>query len=733
MFNLNSAIFLKSFTHKMVKNQSEMYMTELSADSATKIRNTLCKALYFRLFSWIIEKINESIKTKPSLNLTRNNLSLYDFFGFENYYINFFEQLLANYLDEKIVQIFIDTNFRQKQEEYLREDIGWIELNLSTNDPICHFIDRPRTGIFSILNTASSKSIYFREEIFMKELNEQCGKDLHYIQINNPVLLDNDGNGYFLHSLPFRRRVSTGDISAQSVPQLCFGIRHFNENAVYSINGFIEKNAEHLNRNWSQFFFESNHQMLQKLFPEGNPLKKSLRKPITLANQFSIAIESMIAKLHNKEIHYVMCIKPNRLKIPNIFDDEYVYKQLSSHFIIEHGEFLRRGYVYCEKYGTFFKRFRILSRSTWPYWKGSAVNGVLTFIQHNAFLKTSLNDFNFGKTKIFIKHLKTFVELEELRIIKLDEIAVIIQKNVRKWLQMRKFCRMIVSQIKISRCFRKWKIADIEFSCMKQRRRYLLWLYRYLPSTSPIDHQWPPAPRSMRSTSELLRKLYHKWRCQRYRRCFDQINRNRMREKVTAMMLFKNRKASYLSSVAHPFRGDYIRLRQNVKWKRLLPTLGDVYVVFADLVSKITKRCGKEQFIQKVMVITTSSFIVLDGKTMQINQNVRLSSICKISTSPYMDNILVIHILTDQQGINSRALIFESVHLIELITKLYLVIQNTANKGPIVEISPEFQIYTGKETLVLLFKNHSSTQSSSSTPSGQVKIHRKSNRMEFSI
>ena len=83
------------------------------------------------------------------------------------------------------------------------------------------------------------------------------------------------------------------------------------------------------------------------------------------------------------------------------------------------------------------------------------------------------------------------------------------------------------------------------------------------------------------------------FQCQRYRRFFDQNNRNRMREKVTAMMLFKNRKASYLSSVAHPFRGDYIRLRQNVKRKRLLPTLGDVYVVFADLVSKITKRCGK--------------------------------------------------------------------------------------------------------------------------------------------
>ena len=33
--------------------------------------------------------------------------------------------------------------------------------------------------------------------------------------------------------------------------------------------------------------------------------------------------------------------------------------------------------------------------------------------------------------------------------------------------------------------------------------------------------------------------------CQRYRHRFDQIARNRMREKVTASIIFKNRKASY--------------------------------------------------------------------------------------------------------------------------------------------------------------------------------------------
>lgn len=148
-----------------------------------------------------------------------------------------------------------------------------------------------------------------------------------------------------------------------------------------------------------------------------------------------------------------------------------------------------------------------------------------------------------------------------------------------------------------------------------------------------------------------------------------------MREKVTAMALFRNRKASYRNSVSHPFRGDYIRLRQNVKWKRLLPTLGEVYVVFADLVSKITKRCGKVgsslgiltcsghfshgnilgacflQFAQKLVVISTSSFIILDHKTMQVNHLVKLQDIFKISTSPYMDNIFVIHIYTVCRGV----------------------------------------------------------------------------------
>jgi myosin-1 len=77
---------------------------------------------------------------------------------------------------------------------------------------------------------------------------------------------------------------------------------------------------------------------------------------------------------------------------------------------------------------------------------------------------------------------------------------------------------------------------------------------------------------------------------------FDQIGRNRMREKVTASLLFRNRKESYARSVAHPFQGDYVRLRQNSQWRKLVNETADQYIVFADIVSKITRSSGRVCF-----------------------------------------------------------------------------------------------------------------------------------------
>ena len=103
--------------------------------------------------------------------------------------------------------------------------------------------------------------------------------------------------------------------------------------------------------------------------------------------------------------------------------------------------------------------------------------------------------------------------------------------------------------------------------------------------------------------------------CHRYRLGFDQIGRNRMREKVTASFLFKTRKESYSRSVAHPFQGDYVRLRQNTQWRKLVNETPDHYIVFADIVSKITRSSGR-----------VTSVILFSFSQIQLTNNLHILS-----------------------------------------------------------------------------------------------------------
>lgn len=53
------------------------------------------------------------------------------------------------------------------------------------------------------------------------------------------------------------------------------------------------------------------------------------------------------------------------------------------------------------------------------------------------------------------------------------------------------------------------------------------------------------------------------------------------------------------SSVSHPFLGDYVRLRQNVQWKKMSLENNDQYVVFADIINKIARSSGKVSLSMK--------------------------------------------------------------------------------------------------------------------------------------
>lgn len=116
-----------------------------------------------------------------------------------------------------------------------------------------------------------------------------------------------------------------------------------------------------------------------------------------------------------------------------------------------------------------------------------------------------------------------------------------------------------------------------------------------------------------------------------------------------------------IRSVSHPFLGDYVRLRQNVQWKKICVENNDQYVVFADIINKIARSSGKVmrksililttnslslifQFVPILLVLSTSSMLLLDQRTLQIKYRVPASEIYRMSLSPFLDDIAVFHV-----------------------------------------------------------------------------------------
>ncbi|CAH1635445.1 unnamed protein product [Spodoptera littoralis] len=353
-------------------------------------------------------------------------------------------------------------------------------------------------------------------------------------------------------------------------------------------------------------------------------------------------------------------------------------------------------------------------------------------------------EFAYGRSRVFIRSPRTVWELEALRAAR---VAALVVRAQRAWRRHRERRRARAAAV-LARAWRRHRArrpaplaraaAGVLWRawCTAARRRYLAALWRRLPARhlSPACAGWPAcaAPRLLARTDALLRRLHHAWRCRLYRAAFDQTARNRMREKVTASVLFKERKANYGCSVAHPFVGDYVRLRASAAWRRGLGAAGDRYVVFADVVGKVARSSGR--VARCLAVLSTGALLLLDARSLRLKRRVPAQSVYRLSLSPYADDLLVVHVRASGAGaLDSSAeelsqcssrdvpdapgclfggeaawrrrgdVVVRTVHVLELATKLFLVVQNAVGAPPHVNIATEFEANFGQQLVTLSF------------------------------
>ncbi|XP_025410407.1 unconventional myosin-Ia isoform X2 [Sipha flava] len=709
----------------------------ISAKEARHNKDILAQSLYTRLFAWLIARFNQSVKAEAKYK--RRNLGILDAFGFD-YSDNQldWDNFVLNSCNDKIHNLLITTTLKDEQHEYAMERLQWCLIPFYDNTSVCELIFKTRGGLLSIMDDL------ILDSNTMMVFKRICALQRQYSSSSS------------------EERISTA--VEQITLNDTFMLNHFMGPVKYNINTFVEKNKNSLNPVLCSTMYNSTHPLLKSLFPEGNPGRISSCTVSNPASQLRVWAEAFSATLSGRHCHYITCISPNRHCQANLFDASFVQQQVRWFSLVEIVRLRRSGFCYRLTFEEFLNRYKMLSPATWPRPRyGNTARSIRALV---VCLPIPSGEFMYGVTKVFVRSPRSVWELEQLRAERLNQLAALVQEawhrhkrqNHPYSLSNKPKHLRINDTLSAAKCITRTVLTW-------QKRQYLLKLSRSLsPATeSPISRAWVTLSHArFAHTHYLLETLYHKWRCHKYRNKFDQTSRNRMREKVTASFIFKNRKASYSQSVAHPFIGDYVNLRQHTQWKKTAMQCEDHHVVFADIVNKITRSNGK--FVPTLLVISTKSMLILDQRTLQVKYRVPAADIYRLSLSPFLDNVAVFHIKSayvrcveeedddyggewspspsgclfhqgpvvgpsDSTYKKKGDFVLQTNHVIEIVTKLFLVIQNVSGSPPDVNISTRFDASFGDQTVTIAFKYLGLPD----IAPGQIKIVRKTNKMEIFV
>lgn len=743
--------------------RNEKVTTALSSTQAFYARDALCKATYDRMFSWIVKTINQSIRVHT--RGSKKVMGVLDIYGFEIFETNQYEQFIINYCNEKLQQIFIELTLREEQHEYVVEGIEWTHIDYFNNIAICELVEKDHAGILAMLDEECLRPGDVSDETFLNKLNssDYISKHDHFESRNK-------------------------NKADKTLERNSFRLQHFAGAVTYNVDGFIDKNNDLLFRDLSQLMFMCKHPLTKALFPDGNPSLLGMKRPATTGSQFKNSVAELMKNLLAKDPNYIRCIKPNELKKSNVFEEALVRHQVRYLGLLENVCVRRAGFAFRQLFSSFLTRYKMLCPKTWPNWEGDAKDGVQELMKY---LKFKPEEYAMGRTKIFIRDPRTLFDLEERRKRNMHNLAILIQKCYRGFSAAKKYKIMKESAIKIEARFRGYvkrrdflKMKDAtttitshwkgyqarqelkklkhEARCVwaaniihryylgwKVRRdyrkkfksnaapkiiafikklvhvRYLQRLKSQLPSMSPTDTSWPPSSSIHAEAHQELKKIFVAWRAKRYRDKFDEAARKKIGEKVTTSNLFKDKKKNYPASVPKPFKCDYVQLKNNAKFKAKFGKTPDRDFAFADVVTKIDRKNGKSREV--LFMISPSSVILLDQKTIESKCQVPLSDIKSITCSPYSDYFFILHVkkgTTD--GIKKGDFVFNSGKLFEIVTMLHRNIKQSTNEEVAVNVLDRFKLqFNGAQIQGTVCTQHADK----SNPDPKVK--RKGNRFDI--
>ncbi|EPQ02287.1 Myosin-IIIb [Myotis brandtii] len=224
----------EALTSHCVVTRGETIIRANTVDRASDVRDAMSKALYGRLFSWIVNRINTLLQPEKNICSADGgmNVGILDIFGFEDFRRNSFEQLCINIANEQIQYYFNQHVFALEQMEYQNEGLDAAPVEYEDNRPLLDMFLQKPLGLLALLDEES-----------------------RFPQATDQTLVDK-----------FEANLRCTYFWRPKGVELSFGIQHYAGKVSYDASGFLEKNRDTLPADVVVVLRTSENRLLQRLF-----------------------------------------------------------------------------------------------------------------------------------------------------------------------------------------------------------------------------------------------------------------------------------------------------------------------------------------------------------------------------------------------------------------------------------------------------------------------------------
>uniref|UniRef100_A0A8C6WNU7 Myosin XVI n=1 Tax=Neogobius melanostomus TaxID=47308 RepID=A0A8C6WNU7_9GOBI len=371
-----------------------------TVEMSEQYRDQLAKAIYGRLFSYLVNSINEYLQGQDDGvklgTLFLGNVLIWRMFCAFQLFVNMTNERLREYVSQVL--------FQQEHTECQQEGIATETPRCPGNQPVVldFFLQKPQ-GLLCMLDE-ESQSLRPAEQTLYKRLSAQLDSS----PTHGLFLTTKDGNG----NPPPKDQGPA------------FTVKHYAgqvavSNTVFQILIVL---FQMLKKKGSSSF-------LQRLERCG---------PVTVAVQLRNSLSELISKLQSCSPHFVECVRPNASGQPDTFDSAHVSSQLQYIGVLEMVRMIRYGYPVRMSFLGFLSKYRDLVIPTLGDKKKlSAEERCRSVLQ-----QCKLQGWQMGSSKVFLRYW--LADQLNDRCYHLQKKIITCQKVVRGWLARRRFLQRLL-------------------------------------------------------------------------------------------------------------------------------------------------------------------------------------------------------------------------------------------------------------------------------------------------